>query len=133
LTVVIAQRLRIEERAKNDPARGASHDGDDDIGEDAIATEPSADRASDVARIKMAPADHSASALFFLSLFQSETPFSGIAGVILKKKNCHFLSAVIPYTTDARADAAARNPQLRLMFRLAHFHLLQDDDDNGGA
>jgi hypothetical protein len=85
LTVVIAQRLRIEERAQNDPARGASHDGDDDIGEDAIATEPSADQASDVARIKMAPADHSASALFFFSLFQSETPVSGIAGVILKK------------------------------------------------
>jgi hypothetical protein len=56
-----------------------------------------------------------------------------IAGVIFKKKNCHFLSAVIPYTTDARAEAAARNPQLRLMFRLVHFHLLRDGDDNGGA
>jgi len=67
LSVVIAQRLRIEERAKNDPARGASHDGDEDIGEDTIETEPSAERASDVARIKTATDDYSASALFFLS------------------------------------------------------------------
>ena len=66
----------------------------------------------------------------FIFLFQSETPDCG--GNIEKKK-CHFLSAVIPYTTDARAEAAARNPQLRLMFRLVHFHLLRDGDDNGGA
>ncbi len=67
LNVVIAQRQRIEERAKNDPARGASHDGDEDIGEDAIETEPSADQASDVIRIKTPTADYSASALFFFS------------------------------------------------------------------
>jgi len=64
LNVVIAHRQRIEERAKNDSAQGASHDGDEDIGEDAIETEPSADHASDVARIKIAAADYSASALF---------------------------------------------------------------------
>jgi hypothetical protein len=89
LTVVIAQRLRIEERAQNDPARGASHDGDEDIGEDTIEAEPSADQVSDVARIKIPTTDHSESALFF-SLFQSETPVSGIAGVILKKKKIIF-------------------------------------------
>jgi hypothetical protein len=86
LNFVIAQRLRIEERGQNDPARGASHDGDENIGEDTIETEPSADQVSDVARIKIATADYSASALNFFSLFQSETPVSGIAGVILKKK-----------------------------------------------
>jgi hypothetical protein len=89
LTVVIAQRLRIEERAKNDPAQGASRDGDEDIGENTIETEPSADQASDVARIKIAIVDHSTSALFF-TLFQSETPVSGIAGVIFKKKKIIF-------------------------------------------
>jgi hypothetical protein len=68
MAIVIAQRQRVDERAKNDPARGPSHDGDEDIGEDTIETEPSADQASDVARIKIAPADYSASALFFLSL-----------------------------------------------------------------
>jgi hypothetical protein len=93
LNVVIEQR-RIEERAKNDPARGASHDGDEDIGEDAIEIEPSADRASNVVRIKTPTDDYSASALSFL-LFQAETQVSGIAGIILKKKN-------LPYS--ARSD-----------------------------
>jgi hypothetical protein len=68
LIFVIALRVRIEERAKNDPARGASHDGDEDIGEDTIETEPSADQASDVARIKIATTDYSASALIFFLL-----------------------------------------------------------------
>ena len=91
MNTVIAQRQRIEERAKNDPARGASHDGDEDIGEDTIEKEPSADQVSDVAhRIKIATVDYSASALFFFSLFQSETQVLGIAGVILKKKKLPF-------------------------------------------
>jgi hypothetical protein len=81
LTVVIAQRLRIEERTQNDPARGASHDGDEDIGEDTIETEPSADQASDVARIKIATTDYSASALFFFSLSSKVKPqFRGLRG-----------------------------------------------------
>ncbi|KAI9507117.1 timeless-domain-containing protein [Russula earlei] len=35
----------------------------------------------------------------------------------------------IPYTTDAQADAATRNPQLKLVFRLVHFHLQDEDAD----
>ena len=80
MTVVIAQRLRIEERAKNDPARGASHDGDEDIGEDTIETEPLADQASDVARIKIATADHSASAPFFSLSSKVKPQFRGLRG-----------------------------------------------------
>ena len=72
---------------------------------------------------------------FFFFLFSSKglPQFRGVlaAGGYIKKKIT--FSAVIPYTTDSRADAATKNPQLRLMFRLAHFHLLRDDDDNGGA
>jgi hypothetical protein len=108
------------------------HDGDENIGEDVMETGPSADHESDVARIKTATADYSASALF---LSPKERPqFQGRCGGILNYLFIYlFLHAVIPYTTDARADAATKNPQLRLMFRLAHFHLLQDDGDNGGA
>ena len=33
------------------------------------------------------------------------------------------MRAVIPYTTDAQANAATKNPQLKLMFRLVHCHV----------
>ena len=135
MAIVIAQRQRIEERTQTDPAQDPSHDGGENIGEDAIEAEPSADLAPDVARTKTGTVDYSASALFFF-LFSSEglPQFRGLlaAGGYIKKK-ITYSSAVIPYTTDSRADAATKNPQLRLMFRLAHFHLLRDDDDNGGA
>lgn len=36
---------------------------------------------------------------------------------------------VIPYTTDAQANAATKNPQLKLMFRLVHCHLRDEDAD----
>jgi hypothetical protein len=140
LAIVIAQRQRIEERTQNDSAQGVSHDDGENIGEDAIEAGPSADPVSDVSRItgKTGTVDYSASALFFsFSFSPKELPqIRGLltaGGYIKKKKNNLFFDAVIPYTTDAQADAATRNPQLRLMFRLAHFHLLRDDDDNGGA
>jgi hypothetical protein len=77
LAIVIAQRERIEERA-NEPAQGALHDGDENIGEDVMETGPSADHESDVARIKTATADYSASALF---LSPKERPqFQGRCG-----------------------------------------------------
>ncbi|KAH9983375.1 timeless protein-domain-containing protein, partial [Russula compacta] len=100
LTLVIAQRRRIEERA-NDHAQGAEDDEDERIGGDTIETRPSvADLASssDGARSKTAAADYT-----------------------------------IPYTTDAQANAATKNPELKLMFRLAHFHLRDDENDNEDA
>ncbi|KAI0251523.1 timeless protein-domain-containing protein [Lactifluus subvellereus] len=35
----------------------------------------------------------------------------------------------IPYTTDAQADAATKNPELKLMFRLVSFHVQDEDAD----
>jgi len=36
---------------------------------------------------------------------------------------------VIPYLTDEKADAATKNPQMKLLFRLAKFFILDEDAD----
>ena len=82
MAIVIAQRQRIEEQTRSDPAQGASHDDGENIGEDAIEAGPSADPVSDVSRItgKTGTVDYSASALFFFFSFsQRATPVSGAA------------------------------------------------------
>lgn len=38
------------------------------------------------------------------------------------------MRAVIPYTTDAHANAATKNPQLKLMFRLVHCHVRDEGE-----
>ena len=38
------------------------------------------------------------------------------------------MCAVIPYTTDAHANAATKNPQLKLMFRLVHGHVRDEGE-----
>jgi hypothetical protein len=38
------------------------------------------------------------------------------------------MRAVIPYTTDAQANAATKNPQLKLMFRLVHCHVRDEGE-----
>lgn len=85
MAIVIAQRQRIEERAKNDPAQDALHDGDENIGEDAIETVPSADPASEVARNKPVNTDYSA--FFFSPSPKVCNPSFGRAagGYIIKK------------------------------------------------
>ena len=67
--------------------------------------------------------DYSASAFPFPSFFKKrhDLEFFGNEGVVLK-----IFHTVIPYTTDAQANAATRNPQLKLIFRLVHFYL-QDE------
>jgi hypothetical protein len=35
---------------------------------------------------------------------------------------------VIPYTTDAQANAATKNPQLKLIFRLVHCHVRDEGE-----
>ncbi|KAI0301445.1 timeless protein-domain-containing protein [Russula brevipes] len=91
LTIVIAQRHRIEERAK-DPAQDASDDEGEAIGgED---TNPST-----------------------TSFVSDVTPSKTAADYM------------IPYTTDAQANAATKNPQLKLMFRLVHAHVQDEDAD----
>lgn len=38
------------------------------------------------------------------------------------------MRAVIPYTTDSHANAATKNPQLKLMFRLVHCHVRDEGE-----
>jgi len=120
LATVISWRRRIEKRT-TDPIQGGSDDESQSIGEDAIETGPSAKQLSDVTRTETAT-DYSASVFPFPSFFNKRPRvFFGNEGVVLK-----IFHAVIPYTTDAQANAATRNPQLKLMFRLVHF-FLQDE------
>ena len=35
---------------------------------------------------------------------------------------------VIPYVTDEQADAVTKNPQLKLLFRLCKFYILDDGE-----
>jgi hypothetical protein len=121
LATVIAWRRRIEKRTK-DPVQDVSDDESQSIGEDTIETRPTANQLFDGTRNEKAT-DYSASAFPFPSFFNKrhDLEFFGNERVVLK--NFH---AVIPYTTDAQASAATRNPQLKLMFRLVHFYL-QDE------
>lgn len=38
--------------------------------------------------------------------------------------------SVIPYTSDEQADAATKNPNLKLLFRLSKFYILDDGETN---
>jgi replication fork protection complex subunit Tof1/Swi1 len=38
---------------------------------------------------------------------------------------------VIPYISDEQADAATKNPQLKLVFRLISFFILDDGEHKG--
>lgn len=38
------------------------------------------------------------------------------------------MRTVIPYTTDSQANAATKNPQLKLMFRLVHCHVRDEGE-----
>lgn len=42
--------------------------------------------------------------------------------------SCDRYYKVIPYTSDEQADAATKNPNLKLLFRLSKFYIL----DEGG-
>jgi replication fork protection complex subunit Tof1/Swi1 len=39
---------------------------------------------------------------------------------------------VIPYISDEQADAATKNPELKLMFRLLNFSILDEGERNLG-
>ncbi len=44
-----------------------------------------------------------------------------------------FGSSVIPYVTDEKADAATKNPQLKLLFRLCKFYILDEGEEIEGG
>ncbi|KAH9007386.1 timeless-domain-containing protein [Lactarius deliciosus] len=51
------------------------------------------------------------------------------ANVALDEAQVKTADYVIPFTTDAQANAATKNPQLKLMFRLVHCHVRDEDAD----
>ncbi|KAH9060235.1 timeless protein-domain-containing protein [Lactarius vividus] len=51
------------------------------------------------------------------------------ANVALDEAQVKTTDYVIPFTTDAQANAATKNPQLKLMFRLVHCHVRDEDVD----
>ncbi|KAH9046637.1 timeless-domain-containing protein [Lactarius hengduanensis] len=51
------------------------------------------------------------------------------ANVALDEAQVKTTDYVIPFTTDAQANAATKNPQLKLMFRLVHCHVRDEDAD----
>ncbi|KAF8265674.1 timeless protein-domain-containing protein [Lactarius quietus] len=51
------------------------------------------------------------------------------ASAALDKAQVKISDYVIPYTTDSHANAATKNPQLKLMFRLVHCHVRDEDAD----
>ncbi|KAH8980680.1 timeless-domain-containing protein [Lactarius akahatsu] len=51
------------------------------------------------------------------------------ANVALDEARVKTTDYVIPFTTDAQANAATKNPQLKLMFRLVHCHVRDEDAD----
>ncbi|KAI9452046.1 timeless-domain-containing protein [Lactarius psammicola] len=51
------------------------------------------------------------------------------ANLALDKAQAKTTDYVIPFTTDSQANAATKNPQLKLMFRLVHCHVRDEDAD----
>jgi replication fork protection complex subunit Tof1/Swi1 len=105
LAIVIAQRQRIVARtsdaASDDEENGG---GDADDGKNAALDKAQA-KTTDYGNVR-----------FRASL--AEESFSE-----------KVMRAVIPYTTDAQANAATKNPQLKLMFRLVHCHVRDDEGE----